>query len=143
MGKASKTKAASARPPVRTGKKKTRLWQGVFTLVVLGGLAATFLLMYRPATPADETEAGNPASAAAPSGDDGLSIRQVLPATPRNPRPRTLASSRFSDPQTSTAYQIAQVIPQVLERLPCYCGCYQSVAHQNNLDCFSDEHGVT
>ena len=143
MSKASKRKAAAVHPSVLTGKKKTRLWQGVFTLVVLGGLAATFLLMYRPATPAEPSKAGNPASAAAPSGDGGLPNRQVLPATPRNPRPSTLAPTRFSDPQTSTAYQIAQVIPEVLERLPCYCGCYQSVGHQNNLDCFSDEHGVT
>jgi hypothetical protein len=30
-----------------------------------------------------------------------------------------------------------------LERLPCYCGCYLTAGHQNNLDCFRDRHGET
>ena len=143
MGKASNRKSAAPRHPVHTGKKKTRLWQGLYALVVLSGLAGTLLLLYRPATPAEETGPENPASTTAPSGEAGLQNRSVLPATPREPRPKTLDPSQFADPQTMTSYQIAQIIPQVLERLPCYCGCYQSVGHRNNLDCFTDEHGVT
>lgn len=143
MGKPSKRKHAAPHHPVPTGKKKTRLWQGLFALIVLSGLTATYVLLYRPAAPADQAGSDKPASTAVPSGEAGLQNRLVLPAMPRDPRPNTLAPSQFPDPQTASAYQVAQVIPEVLEHLPCYCGCYQSAGHRNNLDCFSDEHGVT
>ena len=64
-----------------------------------------------------------------------------LPAIPRNPRPTTLSPELFTG-QVAKVYRIAQEVPELLERMPCYCGCYVSDRHQNNLDCYTDRHSV-
>jgi hypothetical protein len=64
-----------------------------------------------------------------------------LPAIPRNPRPETLSPELFTG-QVAKVYRIAQEVPELLERMPCYCGCYVSDQHQNNLDCYTDRHSV-
>jgi hypothetical protein len=64
-----------------------------------------------------------------------------LPAIPRNPRPATLSPLLFTG-QVARAYQIAQEVPELLERMPCYCGCYVNPGHRNNLDCYTDRHAV-
>ena|SRR5947208_193534 len=64
-----------------------------------------------------------------------------LPAIPRNPRPATLSPESFSG-QVAKVYQIAKEAPELLEQMPCYCGCYVSDRHQNNLDCYIDRHSV-
>jgi hypothetical protein len=57
-------------------------------------------------------------------------------------RPVTLSPALFSnDPKAQAAYQVAKDIPEVLEQLPCFCGCMDSFGHKNNLYCFSDQHG--
>ena len=57
-------------------------------------------------------------------------------------RPETLSPALFkNDPKARAAYQIAKEIPQVLEQLPCFCGCDMHFGHKNNLYCFSDMHG--
>ncbi len=38
-------------------------------------------------------------------------------------------------------YLVAKEIPEILARLPCFCGC-EAVGHETLLDCFVDEHGV-
>ena len=68
--------------------------------------------------------------------------RLVLPASARNPRPQTLAPEQFSEKETRDAYQAAKDVPEVLEHLPCYCGCFASAAHRSNLECFKDNHGT-
>ncbi|MBI2177655.1 MAG: hypothetical protein HYU38_04825 [Candidatus Tectomicrobia bacterium] len=65
--------------------------------------------------------------------------RFVLPATPRVPRPLTLDPAQFAG-KTREAYAVARRYPELLERMPCYCGCYESAGHQNNLDCYADQH---
>lgn len=62
-----------------------------------------------------------------------------LPATPRNPRPATLPPDLFTG-KIARAYQVAREIPEVIEQMPCYCGCYRTDNHQNNLDCYVDRH---
>lgn len=64
-----------------------------------------------------------------------------LPAIPRNPRPATLPPELFEG-KAREAYRIAKEAPELLERMPCYCGCYVSDGHQNNLDCYVDRHAV-
>jgi uncharacterized protein YbaR (Trm112 family) len=64
-----------------------------------------------------------------------------LPAIPRSPRPGTLSPELFTG-QVAKVYRIAQEVPEMLERMPCYCGCYVSDRHQNNLDCYTDRHSV-
>lgn len=64
-----------------------------------------------------------------------------LPAFPRSPRPATLSPELFSG-KVAKVYRIAQEMPELLEQMPCYCGCYVSDRHQNNLDCYTDRHSV-
>jgi hypothetical protein len=52
-----------------------------------------------------------------------------------------LSPDLFTDEKTRAAYQVAKDIPEVLEQLPCFCGCMISFGHQNNLFCFKDRHG--
>jgi len=52
-----------------------------------------------------------------------------------------LSPTLFSDERTRAAYQVAKDIPEVLEQLPCFCGCMSSFGHKNNLFCFKDQHG--
>ena len=52
-----------------------------------------------------------------------------------------LSPTIFDDERTRAAYQVAKDIPEVLEQLPCFCGCMTSFGHKNNLFCFKDQHG--
>ncbi len=79
-------------------------------------------------------------SSETPSGEPKQS--SGLPATPRVPRPNTLAPAEFSG-KTARAYQIAYNVPELIEQMPCYCDCYRGNGHQNNLDCYVDKHAVT
>jgi len=64
------------------------------------------------------------------------------PAIPRPARPATLPPEQFTG-RVAEGYRIARERPELLERMPCYCGCYLTHGHQNNLDCFRDKHGET
>jgi len=49
----------------------------------------------------------------------------------------------FSDERTRAAYQAAKDFPELLEQMPCFCGCmHEAVGHKNNLFCFKDRHGA-
>jgi hypothetical protein len=52
-----------------------------------------------------------------------------------------LSPTLFGDEKTRAAYQTAKDIPEILEQLPCFCGCMSSYGHKNNLFCFKDQHG--
>ena len=52
-----------------------------------------------------------------------------------------LSPDMFGDEKTRAAYQTAKDIPEVLDQLPCFCGCMSSFGHKNNLFCFKDQHG--
>jgi hypothetical protein len=52
-----------------------------------------------------------------------------------------LSPTIFDDAKTRAAYQTAKDIPEVLEQLPCFCGCMSHFGHKNNLFCFKDQHG--
>jgi Protein of unknown function with PCYCGC motif len=74
-----------------------------------------------------------------------VSVRGTSPQTD-NPGENSLAAdvlspSLFTDEKTRAAYQTAKDIPEVLEQLPCFCGCMSSFGHKNNLFCFKDQHG--
>ena len=36
-------------------------------------------------------------------------------------------------------YQVAGTATDIIEWMPCYCGCGESAGHGNNLNCFIDE----
>jgi hypothetical protein len=70
---------------------------------------------------------------------DYILLPETLPALPRTQRPQTLDPALFTG-RVAEAYRVAREKPSLLERVACYCGCYLSAGHQNNLDCFSDRH---
>lgn len=71
----------------------------------------------------------------------GGPVRGAKPAIPRVPRPATLSPVLFTG-YAAKGYQVAKEIPEVLEHIMCYCGCDRNPGHQNNLDCFADDHGA-
>jgi hypothetical protein len=49
-----------------------------------------------------------------------------------------------TDTRIRRAYEIARTIPDILERIPCHCGCMRGrLRHASNLDCFKTAHGET
>ena len=65
-----------------------------------------------------------------------------LPGIPRRPRPATPSPALFSGKLAET-YRIAKEAPELIEQMPCYCGCYGMADHRNNLDCYADRHADT
>ena len=63
----------------------------------------------------------------------------VLAPSPRRPRPQTLSPALFTG-KTARAYRIAREVPELIEQMPCYCGCFKGNGHRNNLDCYVDRH---
>lgn len=133
MGQARTTKRGGS-PPVRHNNKRLR--QGILALAVVALVAAAFLLRRQGD---DATTAGMGLL----TGGGALRDRLVLPASPKRPRPVTLDPAQFTDPEVRQAYQAAKDTPEPIENMPCYCGCFGSAGHRNNLDCFHDNHGVT
>jgi hypothetical protein len=128
--------------PKQSKKKKAATWQIVVIVMVLGGLASSWFLVGRDS--AGEAAAVDESAAVKPEPPPpGLENRMILPAKPQPRRPVTLNPAAFADPETKNAYQAAKDVPEVLEYMPCYCGCFGNAGHRNNLDCFKDNHGVT
>ena len=133
--------------PADTGgrKKNPRLWQLLLAVVVIGGMVSAYVLWSRDSS----SDAQTTLASQSPSGLESVSTipslrnRLVLPARPQRPRPFTLSPDRYTEPETKRAYQAAKDVPDVLEGVPCYCGCYANSGHRNNLDCFKDSHGET
>lgn len=42
------------------------------------------------------------------------------------------------NPKILEAYQFAVEHPEVLDYMPCYCGCYEEDGHTSNTNCFVD-----
>ena len=59
----------------------------------------------------------------------------------REDRP-TLSPDQFSG-KVRNAYTIARMIPEVLDRLYCYCRCRENFGHKNLLSCYVDTHAST
>ncbi len=53
------------------------------------------------------------------------------------PMPETILKA---SPKLQEVYGLAVNYPNVLEKVPCYCGC-DGVGHENNLDCYIAEMG--
>lgn len=53
-----------------------------------------------------------------------------------------LDPSQFVRPKVRRAYEIATEIPEVLNKLYCWCGCENRGVHRSNLGCFEDRMAV-
>ena len=69
-------------------------------------------------------------------------------ATHPTPRVAEVASDVVPDaryagqPRARRAYQIAAVVPGVLDGLYCYCRCSEHSGHYSLLDCFASDHAA-
>ena len=54
----------------------------------------------------------------------------------------TMSPQLFSG-KVRRAYEIARAIPEVLDRLYCYCRCRENFGHKNLLSCYVDTHAST
>jgi len=123
-------------------RKKTKVWQLVLAIVVIAGLASSWIFL--TGEPSSQSASAGATDAPTPSiVVPGLENRMVLPVTPQSPRPVTLNPAAFDHPETKASYQAAKDSPEALENVACYCGCFGNSGHRNNLDCFKDSHGVT
>ncbi|RAL24024.1 PCYCGC motif-containing (lipo)protein [Thermoflavimicrobium daqui] len=43
------------------------------------------------------------------------------------------------DPRVTDVYKVAAKHADILDEMPCYCGCGKSANHKSNLDCFIHE----
>lgn len=48
----------------------------------------------------------------------------------------SVITSNTDSPKILEAYQFAVAHPEVLDYMPCYCGCYEEDGHTSNTDCF-------
>jgi hypothetical protein len=65
----------------------------------------------------------------------------VSPAARRETRP-TLDPAKFVG-KAAAAHKVAREIPEVLDRLYCYCGCDKHQGHKSLLSCYTDGHAAT
>lgn len=107
-------------------------WLGVALLIVLALGGAGFYFLYQDEPAVDDK---TPRAAT-------LAPKQYLQASAHLPRVPSLDPSLFKDPSVSKSYQAARENPELLEKMPCYCGCYNQ-GHTSNYDCFVDNHGAT
>jgi hypothetical protein len=78
----------------------------------------------------------------APRGSTSRSASSdVASAARRESRP-TLDPALFVG-KVRLAHQVAREIPDVLDRLYCYCGCDRSEGHKSLLSCYTDNHAAT
>ena len=77
-----------------------------------------------------------------PRGPDpkAFKILKEKSIDPKTRLPKTLDPNLFKG-KAKQAYQIAQEIPEVLAKMPCFCEC-EAFGHENLLDCFVDRHGA-
>jgi hypothetical protein len=119
--------------PAAPANWTSRLLTGVGVVLVLGGAGLYYLYTDKPAV-----------NERVPRADTLTPAKRlaVYAKTPRQPVKDVVELGVF-DPEVKQAYAIAKEIPEVLEKMPCYCGCFSpQTGHSSNYDCFVDEHGA-
>jgi hypothetical protein len=107
--------------------RRRRWWLTAMTVLAIGG-GLWVAWEPRPLLLAVSTPSGT-------SGDPTLAVAR------RETRP-TLDPARFVG-KALRAHQVAREIPDVLDRLYCYCGCDKLAGHKSLLSCFTDSHAAT
>jgi hypothetical protein len=72
----------------------------------------------------------------------GPSAQQAAPEKSTPPSgAEELPAFAYNSAQALEGYRIATQIPEVLEEMPCYCGCGKQLKHRYLKDCFLKEGG--
>ena len=72
------------------------------------------------------------------SSPSGGGIQHRVPGGERRPP----LSPAFFGGAVARAYLVAREIPEVLDKIYCYCKCIENSGHLSNLSCFTDRHGA-
>ena len=120
------------RPRKRARNRSRQPWISA-ALVVLVAAGLVVAVLWRSSEP-ERAAAVDPPSAGAGSRAAVVPEDWTLPddlpplPVPKAPLPRAAHAVR-------AAYESAARQPEVLEQLPCYCGC-RKLGHRSNRDCF-------
>jgi hypothetical protein len=71
------------------------------------------------------------------SGDDHGQIAPVL-TYEKGSNDWSVITTNTESPKILEAYQFAVEHPEVLDYMPCYCGCFEEDGHTSNTHCFVD-----
>jgi hypothetical protein len=121
----------------------------VFTMLLLAGAAGGTLAGCAGSTgvsaSATSPASGGMATMTPPASDSpvGMPNGQGLGDSTQLPTPEQISAAwsarpafvRQGDPQVQEAYAFAVARPDVVEWMPCYCGC-AGLDHRSNLECF-------
>lgn len=126
MGKKKKRAAGARSHPKQSMPRSKYPWNRASTalvtmavLLVLGGL---YFLNGRPSVPSFPEVSD--------SADSHTNLLEKRP---------TLSPAQFSGP-VRRAYEIANNIPEVLDKLYCHCRCKENFGHINLLTCYTNDH---
>ncbi len=108
----------------RLSRKRKRLYLGGVAVALIAGLLTWNRISTRGSTHYSNTEG---------TVSSGYVRRET----------RTPLSPALFVGKTATAYQVAQEIPDILDRLYCYCECDKHMGHLTLLSCFVDSHAAT
>lgn len=138
----------SAKKPSPAQQKPSTTGNVLFTLAVLAVVGGGAYLFLRPASPAAPDATATPAPAVAdavPAARDAEAERLAVgtePAKPGQPDgvplpplPIDQFSSARPPDVVRAAYEFAAAHPEVLQYVPCFCGC-ETLGHSGNDDCF-------
>ena len=102
-------------------------------LLILGG--AYFLLQKTKDQDSRASQQGRVA-VTSPQETKQVAVTRLLETRP------TLPPQMFTG-KARRAYRIAREIPEVLDKLYCYCRCRENFKHKNLLSCYVDNHAAT
>ena len=136
-----------APPPVEPRSNRGRWALIAVAVVAVAGAAALFLSGDRAAVAPEEAgetspvraastaAAGTAASTGAPAPGAPQFTSEELEGLPMPPLPYVPQTAGPADLMRQ-AYVFAARNPDVLDYVPCYCGCGQTDGHVGNTDCF-------
>jgi hypothetical protein len=121
-------KKSSTKPKQTAPDSKKRSKYPLLTLIAGGVLvlAGAYFLYQGEKPPAQSPE---------------VTVQKAQNINLREDRP-TLSPQLFTG-KVRNAYEIARAIPEVLDRLYCYCRCRENFGHKNLLTCYVDTHAST
>ncbi len=137
----TENRARTAKPGAGESKKRP-----FPTAILLGALAlacAVVLAIWLAPVPKGVHTDGTARSAAPADGSDwkvGMlrpdGLRIVVSGS--DDASKVLDAEQFSRSEVRNGYRIARQIPDVLNKLYCWCGCENRGVHRSNLRCFED-----
>lgn len=132
-------------PPPAEPRSNGGRWALIALAVVAVAGAGAFFLLGGNRSAAGPEQAGSASSAPAPStsADDAVAPASTAPqftsedleGLPMPPLPYVPQTAGPADLMRQ-AYVFAARNPDVLDYVPCYCGCGQTDGHVGNTDCF-------